>query len=118
MRLALSGARGLRGGTRWVEDGAQQLGDHLLVGWVGGLGCAGGRQRRVSPLSIGNEPQTLPSAPPRVSIARICQNQTCVQLSSKMGASESASRVADVNRPKSQPTGKYLESTHLEHRSF
>lgn len=50
---------GLRGGTSWIEDCAQQLEDHLLVCCLGGLGRAGGGQRGMSPLSIGNEPQTL-----------------------------------------------------------
>lgn len=58
-RISLSGAVGLRGGMSWVEDCAQQLGGHLLVRSVGGLGCAGGRHCGMSPLSIGNEPQNF-----------------------------------------------------------
>lgn len=43
----------------WIQRCVQQLEDHLLVCCVGGLRRAGGRQRGISPLSIGNEPQTL-----------------------------------------------------------
>lgn len=51
-----SAAKGLRIGTGWTEDCAEQLEGHLLLHSVGSVGCRGGRQRGINSLPVGNKP--------------------------------------------------------------